>query len=141
MSKTINQVSVFLENRPHQLDHVLEILADAGVNIQAMTISETDKYGILRMIVAEPNKVRDLISKENYLVHLNPVFLISIEHFKGGFKKLINCIAGYGINIDYMYSMIYSGQSKTAFIILSVDNKEKMTQCLDEHPEFIIWED
>lgn len=131
MSKSINQISIFLNNRPGRLNEVLTYLTEKQVNILSLNISETTKYGIVRIIVEEPDKVYEFLKEKNYLVSLNPVFVIPVEHGFGALEELISHFSKRDINIEYMYSMAYYKKDNIAYMVLAVDDIEKTNECLE----------
>ncbi|MDO5328591.1 MAG: ACT domain-containing protein [Coriobacteriia bacterium] len=130
---TIDQVSVFLENRPGQLSELLKIFADNDIDLYALNISETEDYGVLRIIVKDPDYAINVLQKSDYVGVKTPVFLIGIPNELGGLKGLVEIITKAEINIDYMYSMIDEGDTSTAYMAIAVDNVEKMEKTLQKH--------
>lgn len=133
MIETTKQISVFLENEEGQLAKILADLSNFGVDILALNISETEKYGVMRIIVENPDEVLAHIKDQNYLASISPVFIIGIPNKPGSLKKLIEIIASEKINVDYMYSMVDNGEDNTAYMSIAVNDNEKMKACLEKN--------
>lgn len=134
MHKTVDQISVFLENRPGQLSEILTILKDANINIAALNIAETEKYGVLRLIVEKPQEALKCLKKLGCIASTSPVFIIGVPNELGGLKNLIDIITKEKINIDYMYSMVELGENNsTAYMSIAVNDPVKMNDCLKKH--------
>ena len=100
----IQQISVFIENKPGRLQHVLEVLNSGGINILTLTIAEINDFGILRMIVDKPNSAHEILRKENITSSVNEVLGVGIDDKPGGLLRLIKCFAENKLNIEYMYA-------------------------------------
>ncbi len=107
----VTQVSVFLENRPGSLNEVLSILGEAGVNIRALSLADTARYGILRMMVSDVKKaVRALVSA-NIAASTTPVFAVEVPDRPGGLAKILGACAAAGLNIEYLYAFVSNGSN------------------------------
>lgn len=133
MANTFKQISVFLTNKPGKLDEVLNYLTKEKTNILSLNISETDKYGVMRIIVEKPDEVFAYLKEKNYLVSLNEVFIVQVAHSFGSLHSLISLISDNQVNIDYMYSMAYFGKSNSAAMVIAVDDIEHTKKCLDSN--------
>ena len=138
MAKTIKQVSVFLENSPGQLSNVLGILKDNGIDIFALNISETENYGVMRIIVKDASKAANFLLEENYVVSISEVYLIGVPNVLGGLKGFVDNLSNTGINIDYMYSMVDTGIDGTAYMIIALSDHSTMEKFLEEHDVTVI---
>ena len=102
MSNTIQQLSVFLENREGRLDEVLKVLADNDVNIVALSLADTSDYGMLRMIVSDPNKGRAALKEEGITAMLTDVVALRVPHATGSLSKAMHQIVDGEVNVEYM---------------------------------------
>ena len=126
---TIQQVSVFLENRAGQLCEVTELLADNGIDMQALNIAETSDYGIVRMIVDDPGKTEALLRENGFIVRETPVVRTPVPDKPGGLNYVLRGIADAGIDIEYMYSVL--GQKNgLAYMVFRVADPEKLDAVL-----------
>ncbi len=108
----VQQISVFLENKAGRLAHVAKVLRDNHVNIRALTIADTSDFGILRMIVNQPEKASDVLKSEGFMVKQNPVIAVEIEDREGLFYDLISLCDKQNINIEYTYSFVEQTSNK-----------------------------
>ena len=119
MSNTIQQLSVFLENREGRLDEVLKVLADNDVNIVALSLADTSDYGTLRMIVSDPNKGRAALKEEGITAMLTDVVALRVPHATGSLSKAMHQIVDGEVNVEYMYA--FANGSDAAAVVKSDD--------------------
>lgn len=119
MSNTIQQLSVFMENREGRLDEILNILAKAGVNIVALSLADTSEYGMLRMIVSDPYKGRAALKDEGITAMLTDVVALRVPHATGSLGKAMHQIVEGEVNIEYMYA--FANGSDAAAVLKSDD--------------------
>ena len=119
MSNTIQQLSVFLENREGRLDEVLKVLADNDVNIVALSLADTSDYGMLRMIVSDPNKGRADLKEEGITAMLTDVVALRVPHATGSLSKAMHQIVDGEVNVEYMYA--FANGSDAAAVVKSDD--------------------
>ena len=117
MSNTIQQLSVFLENREGRLDEVLKVLADNDVNIVALSLADTSDYGMLRMIVSDPNKGRAALKEEGITAMLTDVVALRVPHATGSLSKAMHQIVDGEVNVEYMYA--FANGSDAAAVVKS----------------------
>ena len=102
ISNTIQQLSVFLENREGRLDTVLKILAENDVNIVALSLADTSDYGMLRMIVSDPHKGKAALKDAGITAMLTDVVALRVPHATGSLSKAMHQIVEGEINEEYM---------------------------------------
>ena len=135
----VKQVSVFLENKSGRLNEVTQILGDAGLNMSAFTIADTSDFGILRVIVSEPEKAKDLLKKNNFAVQITDVILVKTPNKAGGLAKMLNVLNAGNVFIEYMYA--FSHSDETAVIVLRPTNLKKCYNILQNHQnDFLVQE-
>jgi len=100
----IHQLSVFIENRPGHLIVPCRLLADAGINIVALSLAETQKYGILRLIVRDWQKAKEVLESGGFRVSVTEVLAVQVEDRPGGLVRVLDPIVGAGLNVEYMYA-------------------------------------
>ncbi len=120
---TINQISVFLENKSGRLADVTKVLADGRINIRAMTIADTADFGILRLVVSEPDRASELLEKSGFTVRITKVLGIEIDDKPGGLHKIMDIFKTNGVNIEYLYASLENKNSK-AVVIFKVEDVE-----------------
>ena len=104
LSNTIQQLSVFLENREGRLDEVLSALAEGDVNIVALSLADTTEYGMLRMIVSDPHKGRMVLKEAGITAILTDVVALRVPHATGSLSKAMHQLVEGEVNIEYMYA-------------------------------------
>ncbi len=130
---TVKQLSVFLENRRGRLLEVTETLAEAGINIRALAMAESAEFGILRLVVNNPEKARNALASGGFTVAEQNVFAVEVNDEPGSFHKVVKILAGEDINVDYTYAFV--GDSQRAVLIFKVSDEalEKAIKALDSH--------
>lgn len=125
----ISQISVFVENRPGRLADITAVLAENGIDIRALSIADTSDYGILRLIVNNPDDAVLVLKKEGMTASATQVLGIAIPDEPGGFAKAIRVLADADISVEYAYAFITPNIGK-AYVIIRVENNEKATAAL-----------
>jgi len=125
----IIQLSVFLENRLGRLDGVLKILKENQINIRALSLADKANYGILRMIVDNPEKCITVLKRENISVNFTPVVAVEVEDRPGGLQDVVNTLVENGVNIEYMYAFVEKAGDK-AVVVFRVEDTEKAEESL-----------
>ena len=125
----IKQISVFLENRPGTLAEVLGVLGEHDVNIRAMAVADTADFGILRLIVNEPDKVERVLKGASFAVKTTPVLTMKVADQPGGLLGEVKKLTAAGINIEYVYAFAATSASE-ARVVLKVDDLEKAERVL-----------
>ncbi|NLL75725.1 MAG: amino acid-binding protein [Clostridiales bacterium] len=116
----IKQLSVFLENREGRLEDVLQVLKDNEVNIISLSLADTEKFGILRMLVNKPEAANGALKRNGFSSKLTDVLAIKISHRVGMLQELLESICEEHINIEYMYAL--STGKDDASMVLKTSN-------------------
>jgi hypothetical protein len=119
---TIEQLSVFVENKSGKLAEVLETLGDAGIDLRAMSVADTADFGILRLIVSEPERARDILSGAGCTVVLNQVLPLSIADTPGSLARALGALADMGIGVEYVYAFVAHGKGRAHVILRTTDD-------------------
>jgi hypothetical protein len=127
--ETMTQLAVFLENRPGALARVCEALAKAGVNIHALTVSDTVDHAVVRMIVSDPTKALMLLGERGVLAFENDVLVIDAANEMGVLGRIADALSRAQVNIEYAYFATI-GTSPKGIIVLRPSNIEKARQAL-----------
>jgi hypothetical protein len=125
----LKQLSVFLENRPGHLSRVCEVLAEAGINIVTMTLADTREFGILRLIVREWQRAKEVLEAAGFAVNTTDVMAIEVADEPGGLEKILNAAEAGGLSVEYMYAFACK-QKKNALIVIRFDNIERASDAL-----------
>ncbi len=126
---TIKQISVFLENTAGRLNKVLQTLADNEIDIVAMSLADTADYGILRLVVSDPDKAEQVLKENRMSAKLVEVVAFHIPHTTGSLCKAMQLVVDNDINIEYMYAF---GNNDDASAILKTKMPEKAIEVLSE---------
>jgi hypothetical protein len=112
----IQQLSIFLENKPGQLKKACDLLAGAGINITTLTVAETKQYGILRLIVTEWERAKSVLENGGFLTRTTDVLAVQVPDQPGGLAAVLEPIEKNGINIEYMYAFTFGREGKAVMI-------------------------
>lgn len=102
---TIKQLSVFLENREGRLEEVLNTLKEEKINIISLSLADTSDYGMLRILVEEPERGRDALKAKGFSATLSDIVAVTLPHKIGALQETLHILYEAGINIEYMYAL------------------------------------
>lgn len=127
----IKQISIFVENKPGRLKAMTHILKDNDIDILAISIADTTDFGILRLIVNDPDKACKALKDAECTVKVTDVLAIKLEDKPGGLSVVMDTLYDNQISVEYMYAF-FSKQGGQAAVILRVDDNAKAAQVLDK---------
>lgn len=122
----VNQVSVFLENKPGTLNQMTAVLAKGGVNIRALSLADTNDFGIARMIVNDVYEATNVLKEENFVATFTPVLVFAISDETGGLNNLLKIFTESNVNIEYMYAFAGKKNAYMIFRVKDTENAEKL---------------
>ena len=125
----IQQLSLFLENKPGHLAEPCSLLAREGINIRTLSLADTAQFGILRLIVSDWEKAAALLKEAGYVVKMTEVLAVEVPDRPGGLAHLLAVIASSPVNIEYMYAFPFDRSDK-AVLIFRFDNPEAAVETL-----------
>lgn len=117
----IQQLSVFVQNQSGRLVNVTQILSQAQINISALSLAETEQYGVLRMIVSDTEKAAKVLKDNDYTVKITEVICVITPDVPGELNRQLLALAAGGIDVTYMYG--YSNDGKARLILKTQDPK------------------
>jgi hypothetical protein len=123
----IQQISVFLENKPGRLAGVAQVLRDNKINIRALTIADTSDFGILRMIVNKPQQAHDVLKQAGFTVKQNVIVGVEIDDREGVLYDVMHLCDQRGLNVEYTYSFVEHSSNK-AVLFLRFEDPQKATE-------------
>lgn len=126
----LKQLTVFVENKQGTLVNVTDILAAQSVNIRALSIAETEGYGILRLIVDNEAKAEKLLAEAGYLIKITEVVGVKIGDAPGKLSYVLRTLADAGINMEYLYAFM-ARTERHAYVVLRVENNEATEAVLE----------
>lgn len=127
----INQISVFLENKPGHLNHACKALAQAGISLVTLSLADTEQFGILRLIVKEWEQAADILRAAGFVIKVNTVIATEVEDTPGGLVKVLDTIEESGLNIEYMYAFTFRRGGR-AVLLFRFDNPENAADLLQK---------
>ena len=127
---SVNQVSVFLENKAGTLNKLTEVLAANNINIRALSLAETSEFGIVRMLVNDVFEATNVLKENNFVAILTPVLAYAIADEAGYLNNLLNKFTAANVNIEYMYA--FAGKER-AYMIFRVNDTKAAEALLNRH--------
>jgi hypothetical protein len=124
----LNQISVFMENKPGQLKAVCQALADAGINILTLSLADTRQFGILHLITPEWERARDALKQSGFIASVNDVVAVEVADRPGGLVEILNAIEAAGLNVEYMYAFTFGDKGRAALIFRFSDADSAVAQ-------------
>ena len=125
----IHQISVFLENRTGQLAEITRLLAEANVDIRALSIAETADYGLARMIVSDAQAASAILLSHGDILSMTPVWAVEVPDRPGGLAQLLAQLASAHVDVEYMYSL-FTHREGNAYMVLRISDEETFRKAL-----------
>jgi hypothetical protein len=125
----LQQLSLFLENRPGRLGAPLEAIAAEGINILTLSLADTEQFGILRLIVREWEQARRILEEAGWVVNLTEVVAVDVLDRPGGLAEALKVLEGAGLNIEYMYAYSLRRADK-AILIFRFEDPDRAVEVL-----------
>ena len=127
---SIKQLTVFVENRQGTMVDITESLAAHNVNIRALSVAETQDFGILRLIVNDEKTAMDILSSEGYLIKMTDVIGVKIGDAPGELSAALGVLDKAGINLEYLYAFM-ARTAKHAYVVLRVEDNQSAEVALE----------
>jgi hypothetical protein len=128
------QFSIFMVNKPGILAHILSEIANAKINIIAMTVMDSVEHGVLRVVLDEPQKAEAILTQANLPFSKTEVLCINLDNHAGALAKVAEQLAGNHINITYAYCTAGAKGGRTTGV-LRVADVAKAMKILKEQPK------
>ena len=128
----IKQISAFLENKKGRLYEVCDILGKHDINIRALTIAESEDFGVLRMIVDKPEEALKVLKENGIVVRFSEIVAVEVEDRPGGLAQGLKVLVENGINVEYMYGFVERKADK-ALLVFRFDEPDKAIQILQDN--------
>ncbi len=116
----VEQISVFLENRPGTMEKAMKSLKDAGINIRALTLADTSDFGILRLILNDVDKGKKALQDNGFTVRKTEVVAVEVPDRPGGLHSILEALLDKNVNVEYMYAYV-ERSGENAIIIFRFD--------------------
>ena len=125
----MKQISIFIENKQGKLAKVAALLAENGINLQALSIADTTDYGILRIIASDTEKAVGILSDNGYLAKVTDVLAVKTEDKVGSLSRILNALSAADISVEYAYAFT-SAEPDVAVTVFRVDDNDKAVAAL-----------
>lgn len=126
---TVKQLSVFLENKAGRLARVTRILGDNGINIRALSIADTADFGILRLIVNQPEPAYEALKEAGFTVSETDVIAVEVSDTPGGLAGVLEAMGEAKINIEYLYAFV-TKSADDALVVFRVEKPNEAVSLL-----------
>jgi len=132
--RTVNvrQLSVFIENKAGRVSEVSDVLGGAGVNIRGFSVSDTTDYGIVRLVVDDPEKAKDVLEAAGFRVKVSDVLCIDLPDRPGGLASILKVVSDAGVSIEYVYSLI------STYAVINVADIDRALSLLKDKPIVLV---
>ena len=128
----IKQLSVYAENNKGSLANILQVLADAGINLLTMSIADTNRYGIIRLVADDTQKALDVLKTAGLTANVRDVVAVAIPNESGGLAKVLRILSDNDINLEYAYSIVVQ-ETGVAYVAMRVDDNDKTETMLKDN--------
>jgi hypothetical protein len=125
----LEQISIFLENKPGGLSSVTKALRDANINIRALSLADTSDFGILRLIVNDVAKAKEILNASGFAVGRTNVVAVEVPDKPGGLHSILEALTEEGVNVEYMYAFV-ERSGENAVIIFRFDSTDSAIEIL-----------
>ena len=126
----MKQISVFLENKPGELNALTQVLAQHHIDMRALSLSETNEFGIARIIVDRPLDTATVLKDEGYVCTVTSVLAVAIPDVPGGLNQVLNVLSDAKINLEYGYAFL-GGRKDSAYMVFRVADNKAATAALN----------
>ena len=125
----VKQISIFVENKEGRIKKAIDTLGKSNINIRALSIADTTKYGILRLIVSDNDKAIEALEKDGFIVKENEVIILAVPDEPNGLNSTLAVFDEKGINLEYLYAFV-SSKTDEAIVVMRLENMEKAMEAL-----------
>ena len=113
----VKQLSVFIENKPGRLAPIIEALGKNDIDISALSLADTSEYGIIRIIVNNPDKAAEILRELGVVVKITEVLTVAMDDTPGGLSKILDIFVKNDVNVDYMYAFVGAVTNKALMVV------------------------
>lgn len=133
----ISQLSIFLENKEGRLWNALDALANGEINIRALSLADTSDFGILRIIVQDPEKAKKILEENSFIVKIIDVIGVELDDIPGGLASVLKILNDNNINLEYLYAFTHEKTEK-AILLLQSNDLNLLAKVLNEYNVSIV---
>lgn len=121
----IKQITVFIENRAGRLEQVTQVLKENNINIVSLSLADTSDYGLLRLIVSNPDQAVAVLKESGFSAMITNVIAVKLTQHVGKLGELLSILSGAGVNVEYMYGLT-TGDENASIVIKTGDQKKAL---------------
>jgi len=136
----VRQISIFLENKSGRLAQVCRVLGENDINIRALSIADTTDFGILRLIVNDPDRAYKVLKDSGFTVSTTEVIAVEVPDRPGGLGECLQKLEKEGINIEYLYAFIQKA-SKAALVVFRVEELDRAIKVIQQNGNRVLGEE
>ncbi len=129
---SVKQISVFLENKKGRLAEVTQTLAREKINIRALSLADTADFGVLRIIVNNPDRCLAALKANSFVAQVTEVIAVEVEDTPGGLSHILEVLDRDNVNVEYMYAYVEKSRDN-AIVICKIDDRERALQVLEKN--------
>ena len=129
---SVKQINVFLENEPGRLAEVTAALSEAKIDIRAIYVTDSTSYGMLRMIVDQPDEAKIVLAAKGFTVSISHVIAVSLKDVPGTLDKVLRLLSDNNIQLEYLYAFV-GRLSTEAVVVLRVDDRPKTMEIFESN--------
>ena len=136
----ITQLSLFVENRPGALSEVCNVLKQSSINIHALSLADTQQFGILRLLVSDADAGKEALESAGFVVKRNKVLAISVPDCAGGLAGVLEKIDNYKLSVEYMYAFTFGRAERAVIVFRFGDQEDAADKLAAEKLDFVTQE-
>lgn len=136
----IKQITVFIENRAGRLEQVTQVLKENNINIVSLSLADTSDYGLLRLIVSNPDQAVTVLKESGFSAMITNVIAVKLTQHVGKLGELLSILSGAGVNVEYMYGLT-TGDENASIVIKTGDQKKALDAITESSFELLSTEE
>lgn len=127
----VKQISVFIENKEGRIKKAVNAISKEGINIRALSLADNTKYGILRLIVSDNEKTKEVLKVENFIVKETEVLVVGVKDEPDGLNSTLEIFENANLNVEYLYAFV-SSKTDEAIVVIKIEDYEAAIKALTE---------
>lgn len=127
----VKQISVFIENKEGRIKKAVNAISKEGINIRALSLADNTKYGILRLIVSDNEKAKEVLKSEHFIVKETDVLVVGVKDEPNGLNSTLEILENANINVEYLYAFV-SSKTDEAIVVIKIEDYESGVKALTE---------
>lgn len=127
----VKQISVFIENKEGRIKKAVNAISKEGINIRALSLADNTKYGILRLIVSDNEKTKEVLKAEHFIVKETEVLVVGVKDEPDGLNSTLEIFENANLNVEYLYAFV-SSKTDEAIVVIKIEDYEAAIKALTE---------